>query len=353
MKGSKYRSITKSFERYLFRTNPLYTVLNTSSQKNAEETEIEKIITKELEEDFKIGGHVDFDYLLEQLKKDEDFIADNNRVTDVKFCAVFIDLRNFTRRAMFLEDPGVETLSEIADMKQNAISIWIKLARFYQGHIHSITGDGLMVLMGGRQPEDQDEWTLGARAFLFALRVLESNDRLNEELKQTLKSKGKESHIKSDNLLDIKVGVEYSPNTLVNTQGVIVNNNGILKAVGEVKATSFEVDFSAKLLGYYGDAKKQIENSPKYGRLLMVGEKYLELMEFNEAIDVLNAGTYEKQMYDIKQKRTVRALDLKEYKQTVLTIENVAALCNVYDDSEEARSVIQTIAREQKIIQHG
>ncbi len=359
-KGSLYRSIISNNARYKISKNPLFVLLNeqTSLFKSAEDQqqqrEIETIIEHELEKDFKIGGHVDFDYLIENIKEENDFYCGLNQKSDVKMCSLFVDLRNFTRRALFVDEPGIETIQEIAQLKQKAISTWIKLARYYQAHIHSITGDGLMILVGGTQPEDADDWTLGARAFLIALRVIESTDILNEELKQILVDKGQESFASNpNNLIDIKVGVEYSGNTLINPQGVIVNESGDKRAVGEVKATSFEIDFSAKLLGYYNGIKEEkIEGSPKYGRVLIIGEKFKELLDFKEEVIIRFYTDYERQMFNQKQIRKVYYLDCKPYKDKIITIEDVAAYCNVYDASEMAKAASIHIARQEKV-QHG
>lgn len=303
MKGTKLRSILKANRRYSFDLNPLKAVLNFElgfTEETQLLNEINSIIDRELQEDFRIGGHPDYDYLLEKVNSADGFMDDNFRVADIKICSLFIDLRNFTKRALFIEDPGIETLHEIADIKQRAISTWIKIARYYQAHIHSITGDGIMVLIGGEQEEDKDEWVIGARALLIALRVLESTDILNDELKETLAKKGIQHSSHPDNILDIKVGIEYSPNTLMNPQGVVVSNGFTNKPVGEVKATSFEVDFSAKVLSHYKTAKEQIEDSPKLGRLLMLGEKYIELMAFNDSVEYKKVASYERQMFNKK-----------------------------------------------------
>lgn len=358
-KGSKYRSIISKNSRYKFSQNPLSIILNEEALfKSAEDTEqreeIQRIIQTELEEDFVVGGHADFNHLLTNIQDDENFFSPAHQIENVKLCSVFIDLRNFTRRALFVDDPGIETIQEIAKLKQRAISTWIKLARYYQAHIHSITGDGLMILIGGTQTEDEDEWTLGARAYLLGLRILESTDYLNEELKQELIKKDLASFANNHhNLLDIKVGVEYSPKTLINPQGVIVNINGQKHAVGEVKATSFEIDFSAKLLGYYNKVRdEKLEGSPRYGRVFMFGEKYIELMNFKEEVLVRHYANYEKQMFNEKSSRKVYYLDCKDFKDEVITLEDVARICDVYDNSEFIKAASIDIVREVKI-QHG
>ena len=360
MKKSLYREIIRHDSRYRNSQNPLNILLleqanfGLSAIEEQEKEEIEKIIDHELTENFKIGGHVDYDYLLDKISSEDDFYNDTYQIKDVKLCSLFIDLRNFTRRALFVNNPGVETIQEIAKLKQEAISTWIKIARYYQAHIHSITGDGLMILIGGEQFEDKDEWTLGARGYLIALRVLESADKFNEKLKQTLIDKGYEQYIYSaSNLLDIKVGIEYSPNTLINAQGVIVNEGGIKKAIGEIKAAAFEVDFSAKLLGYYNDiCRDKISSSPKYGRLLLLGEKYKELMAFNETVKIEKYDTYSKTMFGEKQSRDVNFIDSSDYKHSIITLEDVAKICEIFDGSELAKVATLNISREAKV-QHG
>lgn len=142
MKKSTYREILRNDARYRYNYNPLRVILNESLMivkgyvSEQEKREIQEILDQELTEDFKLGGHADYDHLLDQVNDYPDF--ETQRQEDVKLCSLFIDLRNFTKRALFIDDPGVETLEEIASLKQQAISTWIKLARFYQGHIHSI-----------------------------------------------------------------------------------------------------------------------------------------------------------------------------------------------------------------------
>lgn len=345
----------QSQSRYQINYNPLHVLMETtvfkSTEVAAQEREVETILQKDLIEEFSIGGHEDFDYLLNNIYCESDYDDDKHREKDIKLCSVFIDLRNFTKRALFVETENGETIEEIASLKQRAISTWIKLARYYQGHIHSITGDGLMILFGGKQPQDIDEWTVGARAFLLALRILESTDILNNDLKERLKEKGLEDYSSnSDNLLDIKVGVEYSPNTLINAQGVVVNN----KAIGEVKATAFEVDFSAKLLSCYTEAKNNLEDNPKYGRVLMIGEKYIELMQFNDKVDLKKlSSTYTRTMFGNTIVRTYHYLDCKKYKDEIITLEDVAGICDVYISGDEMKIASIGVFKEKDKIQHG
>jgi hypothetical protein len=354
VKSTKYFELMQEESRYKNSYNPLRALFEqVGVYKSLEEEEkikeVQRIIDAELEDGFSIGGHPDYDYLMEQISSNDGFTDDMNREKDVKMCSLFIDLTNFTKRALFTEEEKGETIEEIANLKQKAISTWIKLARYYQGHIHSITGDGLMILFGGKQPEDQDDWTIGARAFLLALRVLESSDILNAHLREVLAEKNLETN-NIHNLLDIKVGVEFSPNTLMNGQGIIVNN----KAVGEVKATSFEVDFSAKLLGYSRDAKEKLETTPKYGRLFMMGQKFVELMQFNEEVDVCKLDkVYERQMFNVKQVRTIQYLDCSPYKENIFNLDDVARICQVYAASQEMASKNITVLKEGKKIQHG
>ncbi|MFS0788783.1 hypothetical protein ABC345_20680 [Shouchella sp. 1P09AA] len=354
LRKTNYKKIVRENAQYQLSYNPLKVLLETeqvfkSHESTVQEKEIEKIISEELEEDFLIGGHSDYEYLLENINTEEDFYKDQNRIKDTKIASLFIDLRNFTKRALFINEEKGESIEEIANLKQDAISTWMKLARYYQGHIHSITGDGLMILFGGTQAYDEDEWSIGARAFLLAQRILESTDILNENLKKLLLSK-KIDTTHHDNLLDIKVGIEYSPNTLINVQGLIVNG----KAIGEVKATSFEIDFSAKLLSRYQQAKGKLDASPKYGRILMLGEKYQNLMQFKEEIDIPKVDDYSRTMFGVTISRGFYFLDCNDYKSTCLTLEDVASLCDIYIESDEMKKAsIDTVNDRQDSIKHG
>jgi len=358
MKGSKFKSIASKNTRYRKRVNPLYEVypaiyksLIESSVQLSERQYISDVISSELTETFQIGGHPDYNYLLHNVTPESGF--EQCRENDVSLCIVYIDLRNFSKRALFIDDPGMETIDEIATLKQNAISTWIKVARYYQAHIHSITGDGLMILLGGKQEYDLDNWTIGARAFLLSLRVLESEKLLNEELKQYLIDKDLLQYAVSDNLLDIKVSIDFSPKTLMNPQGVFINVFGVQKPVGEVKATSFQVDSCAKSLSYYKSKKSELDGSPKTGRVLIFGQEYKNLMDFNsEKINVKNAGTYSRKMFSRDASYLSYYVDAKDLKDNVLTLDDIANLCNVYDNSDQAKYASINIAREASV-QHG
>ncbi|MBM7866466.1 hypothetical protein GTO89_06810 [Heliobacterium gestii] len=362
MRASKYMDVSRKIERYRKRINPLYIIYpNTTITKSIFEqvainTEDQRFITgiinSEMTEEFKIGGHEDYDLLLSLVTKQEDFETVNEK--NVPLCVVYIDLRNFSKRALFAEDPGYETIEEIAALKQRAISTWIKVSRYYQAHIHSITGDGLMILLGGKKEQDLDTWTNGARALLLTLRILESEKMLNDELIQYLKDKGLEQYaINSDNMLDIKVSVDFSPNTLMNPQGVCVCINGEQKPIGEVKATSFHIDICAKMLAYYKQVKERLEGNRKLGRVLLFGEEYKMLMDFNEEkVPINNAGTYSKTMFSTNKSYISYYIDANNFKDNILTLDDVAGICNVFDDSSLSGDVSINIARRAQI-QHG
>lgn len=359
MKGSKFANIVSKNNRYRMRVNPLYiaypSIVNESLFKSAialsERQDVLGIIDSELSQDFTIGGHSDYNYLLDQVTEKTGF--EGIYEEDVPLCIVYIDLRNFSKRALFVDDPGYETIVEIANLKQKAISTWIKVALYYQAHIHSITGDGLMILIGGKQEYDNDNWCNGARALLLGLRVLESEKILNDELKDYFQQKGLEKYAVSDNLLDIKVSIDYSPKTLMNPQGVLVNNNGFKKPVGEVKATAFQIDACAKILSYYPDIKSRLEGFPKVGRALLFGNEYKNLMDFNkEKINIFNAGCYSRTMFGITNSYNSFYIDAKDYKENIITIEDVAGICNVFDDSTTEKYASINIAREASV-QHG
>lgn len=357
----KIASLMRYDTRYRIPFNPVDAILSESVRKSFStedednKSEIDRIIEETLREPFKLGGHPKYDYLLDEISEESDF--ELHRVENIKLCSLFIDLENFTKRAMFIDEENHETLSEIANLKQDAISTWIKVARFYEANIHSITGDGLMILIGATDAEaDQDEWVVGARALLIGLRVLESAEILNQKLKELLKQKGKEEYFNnSDNRINIKVGIEYSPETLMNPQGVIVKRATERFAVGEVKATSFEVDFSAKVLSLYSEARRKLDNSSvKNNRLILFGEKYKELMEFNEEeVCIGKAGEYKREMYETKNKRDVYYIDCKDLKDEILTLDDVKNICNVEDISEFAKQASIMSLKDKREIQHG
>ena len=357
MKGSTFKAIASKNTRYRIKANPLHIVYPTiykscvGSTLLFEQQSASSIITTELTKDFRIGGHADYDYLLSSVTFQRGF--EQYRESDIPICIVYIDLRNFSKRALFVDNPGLETIDEIATLKQKAISTWITIARYYQAHIHSITGDGLMILLGGKQEYDADNWTIGARAFLLSLRVLESEKLLNEELKQYLIGKKLEQYAVADNLLDIKVSVDFSPKTLMNPQGVFVNVGGYTKPVGEVKATSFQIDSCAKSLSFYTAKKSELDGTPKGGRVLIFGQEYKDLMDFTlDKVAVKNAGVYSRRMFNYDANYSSYYTDVKDFKENILTLDDVASLCNVYDNSLQTKAASINIARSASV-QHG
>ena len=93
-KGSKYHDILRINSRYKISSNPIHVLFESQLFRSAEAAQdaqkIKEIIEQELPEGFTIGGHADFNYLLDNVKTYDDFLDDRNRKSDVKLCSLFI-----------------------------------------------------------------------------------------------------------------------------------------------------------------------------------------------------------------------------------------------------------------------
>lgn len=138
-----------------------------------------------------------------------------------------IDLVNFTARSLHSKD-DIEKLKELTELKKKFINSCVVAVGLYNGHIHDITGDGIMVFFNkGEKHEQINNALLSGILMIYGVKEI-----LNPRLKQ-----------EDPNHKDIQVRVG------VDTGNVIWTKMGSIRHLQscEVKAVGFSVDSSAKL----------------------------------------------------------------------------------------------------------
>jgi class 3 adenylate cyclase len=164
-----------------------------------------------------IGGHPDYDILCKE---------PNAEPVVGHITTLFVDLNRFTSRTLVMRDSPQE-LSEIVRAKRLWINSLIRFVHMGSGHVHSITGDGVMAFFGGKCE------TSGARSGKAALRTAMS---VMYYTKHVLNPRFEE--VGADTVR-IRTGTDYSEVrwTPMGTE-----------ACSEVKAVGYGVDIAAKLL---------------------------------------------------------------------------------------------------------
>ncbi|NYB72817.1 hypothetical protein HZF24_01535 [Sedimentibacter hydroxybenzoicus DSM 7310] len=162
-----------------------------------------------------IGGCPEYDNL------EYDDIAEGYNTTLV------IDLVNFTARSLHSKN-DIDKLKELAILKKKFINSCAVAVGMFNGHIHDITGDGIMAFFNvGERHEQINEAMLAAIFMIYAVKEI-----LNPSLKD-------ENPSHRD--IQVRVGVD--------TGSVIWTKMGSIKHLNscEVKAVGFSVDSAAKL----------------------------------------------------------------------------------------------------------
>lgn len=162
----------------------------------------------------KIGGHPDYDHLEGDQKE-------TGHIT-----TLFVDLNRYTSRTLVAKDDA-EQLSEIVRTKQLLINSLIRFVQQGDGHVHSITGDGVMAFFGRK--EDVSYFDGCRKALLTAMAILYFT---KNELNPLLQERGEAT-------VQIRTGLDFSEVSWLRM------GEG---DSSEVKAVGYGVDLAAKLL---------------------------------------------------------------------------------------------------------
>lgn len=232
--------------------------------------------------DRSLGGHPDFNHLSDEITMDSSIVT------------MFADLRNFTRYGLFLDKKLIRTL------KQSVISSFIHIVHAYDGHVHNIPGDGLMVYFGGLdKPDDESAFNayMAGSSLIYAL-----ENYINPILQNSYGFEDK---------LHMRVGVEF---------GEVVWGQFGLGNVSEVKATGFSVDFASKI--------QHLAETDE----MRVGEKIYQLSPFAQE-SFSDTKVYTKQMrgqqknvrhYRFNWREAINSHEKITGQSTIRTLEYVA-----------------------------
>ena len=206
----------------------------------------------------KSGGHPHYDYLAE--------IMSVGTTEEGVITTLFMDLKNFTKYCCFL------TPTAVFQAKSASIETVIGICRVYGGHLHSITGDGVMFFFGGR---DGDHLQFARNAVNAAA---DSMDILGKEVMREYNSREDYPSIHP------KIGVDYG-SALWGAMGAAPHF--------EAKATSFNVDIANKMMG--------ARNSQE----VAVGDELRKFIEIDEGKFLTKDWCYERELTVSGQLKTI------------------------------------------------
>lgn len=164
-----------------------------------------------------IGGCPEYEHLI------------YNDMEEADSTTLFIDMVNFTKRSLHTKD-NVEELKKLVVMKKKFINSCIMIVGIFGGHVHDISGDGIMAYFHrGEQHEQVND------AILAGILMIDSvKNYLNPNLKEI-----------DSNHKDIKVRVGVDTGKVIWTK---MGNKRHIESC-ETKAVGFSVDIAAKLSG--------------------------------------------------------------------------------------------------------
>jgi class 3 adenylate cyclase len=191
-------------------------------------------------EPVKRGGHPDYNFLADE--------ANIGTTAEGAITTLFMDLKNFTKYCCFLSP------EKVYQAKYATIESVIGVCHLHGGHLHDITGDGVMFFFGGKHLNEIES----ARQALDA-----AADAMDLLAKVVIAEYNDNSQYPN---IHPKIGVDFG-NALWGAYGA--------PPVFEVKATGFNVDVANKMMSERNSQEVAIGDELK--SLLMIDQdKYLE-----------------------------------------------------------------------------
>jgi len=186
------------------------------------------------------GGHPDYDFLAQE--------PNIGKTVEGNVTTFFMDLKNFTKYCCFLS-PG-----KVYQAKYATIESIIGVCHIHGGHLHDLTGDGVMVFFGGKSTNDLEAARNALDAAADSMQLLE---------REVIPEYNDNSHYPN---IHPKIGLDFG-NVLWGAYGA--------PPVFEVKATAFNVDVANKMMSERNSQEVAIGDELK--KLLGVDEdEYLE-----------------------------------------------------------------------------
>jgi class 3 adenylate cyclase len=201
----------------------------------------------------KAGGHPDYNHLA---------LAENvGKTAQGNITTLFMDLKNFTKYCCFL------SREKVYQAKYASIESTIGVCRLHGGHLHDITGDGVMFFFGGANSNDLECADHSLQAASDAMQLLE------EEVIVEYNDDSEYPNIHP------KIGIDFGE-ALWAGYGASPHF--------EVKATSFNVDIANKMLSACNSQE------------VAIGDDLKSFLEIDED-EFLGAGwKYERQLREKK-----------------------------------------------------
>jgi class 3 adenylate cyclase len=197
----------------------------------------------------KHGGHPDYDFLAE---------PDNlGKTVEGNITTLFMDLKNFTKYCCFL------SREKVYSAKYASIEATIGVCRIHGGHLHDITGDGVMFFFGGARANDITSARRALDAATDAMELLET------EVIPEYNSNSQYPNIHP------KVGVDFGT-ALWGAYGA--------PPVFEVKATAFNVDIANKMM------------AERNSQEVAIGDELKELLRIDEERYLEKGWVYDRQL---------------------------------------------------------
>jgi class 3 adenylate cyclase len=197
----------------------------------------------------KRGGHPEYDFLADP--------ANVGKTAEGNVTTFFMDLKNFTKYCCFL------SRDKVYQAKYASIEAAIGVCRIHGGHLHDITGDGVMFFFGGGRANDVETARQALDAAADAMELLE---------KEVITEYNDNCQYPN---IHPKIGVDFGP-ALWGAYGAPPNF--------EVKATAFNVDVANKMM------------SDRNSQEVAIGDELKNLLEVGEEEYLENGWVYNRQM---------------------------------------------------------
>jgi class 3 adenylate cyclase len=197
----------------------------------------------------KRGGHPDYDFLAEH--------ANVGKTAEGNITTLFMDLKNFTKYCCFL------SRDKVYQAKYASIEATIGVCRLHGGHLHDITGDGVMFFFGGARTDDRESARNALDAAADAMELLE---------KEVITEYNDNCQYPN---IHPKIGVDFGT-ALWGAYGA--------PPVFEVKATAFNVDVANKMM------------SDRNSQEVAIGDELKNLLDVDEEEYLESGWVYSRQM---------------------------------------------------------
>jgi adenylate cyclase len=247
-----------------------------------------------------IGGHPDFDHLVDSGGQENGFVT-----------SLFVDIQGSTRLGVYYSPDMVFYF------KNQIIKCAIECVLAFDGHVHRIMGDAVLAFFRGDGNDRNsaiDAINCGAVLVQF----------IREEVVPQLQSRGLAEDV------GIRVGIDYG-----SREQVLWGMYGY-SGVSEVTATSYHVDVAAKLQ----------QSAPR--NRVMLGQSIVDLLDLhNEVIEVRQikvSGEKVPQPY-VTPNYTDSAGKPMNYKQYVLSQNRYSALLPYPEDQNLPIAISSTLKR--------